>query len=287
VVTVSTTLLDLLPARLTRRGPAWRDLDGWTLDPAHVDDPRTPERGSPDTWWTRLNPWWSNSGPWQDNGAPAHGIYHRPATGGLTDWAAAVDGWMIWRWSGPRMHWRSPLVSPWNPILAQSLTLDELGGRVPDLGDWERWTADAVAAGQKAAGYFGIRPRREMRDRVDAARAAGLAVNFRPRGCWAFAAQPGTLGHHFDLAALAAEYQRVLPAGLASQAATAIITAADFDVLTAAEQHEEHHEAVCGIALGYPPEVTAGLLLSAGHRADHRPEAAEYGAWCPTCRRCP
>lgn len=282
---MTTSLLDLLPGWLTRRGPAWHDFDGWTLDPAHADDPRIPDPGEPDTWRIRLSLWWSASGPWRDNGEPAHGIYHRPAADGLTDWAAAVDGWMIWRWSGPRMNWTSPLVSPWNPILAQSLTLDELGGRAPDLGDWEHWTIEAIRTGCKTGGYFGIRPRREMRRQVEVARAAGIVVNFRPRGCWAFAAQPGTLGQNFDLAELAAEYKRVLPPDLAVQTATALTAAADLDVLTAGEQHEEHHEAVCGLALGYPPEVTAGLLLTAAHRAVHPPEAAEYGAWCPTCCR--
>jgi hypothetical protein len=278
-------LLDLLPGWLTRRGPAWHDFDGWTLDPAHVDDPRTPAPGEPDTWRIWLSPWWSPSGPWRDRGEPAHGIYHRPAADGLTDWATAVDGWMIWRWSGPRMNWTSPLVSPWNPILAQSLTLDELGGRAPDLGDWEQWTADAVLAGRKPAGYFGIRPRHRMRRWVDQALGAGLRVNFRMARCWAFAARPGTLGEHFDLGALAAEYQRVLPSALGDQTAAALTAAAGLDVLTAAEQHEQQHEAVCCLALGYPPEVTAGLLLAEAHRAEHLPEAAEYGAWCPTCRR--
>jgi hypothetical protein len=143
----------------------------------------------------------------------------------VTDWGAAIDGWMIWRWAGPRMRWHSDLISPWNPILAQSLTLDELGWRPPSLGDWELWTADAIRTGEKTGGYFDIRPRRDLHRWVLAATAAGMAVTFR------------------------------------------------------------EIEAICGLALGYPPEVTAGLLLGRAHRGAHRPDVAEYGAYCPLCDR--
>jgi hypothetical protein len=280
-----TRLIDALPGWLTHRSPAWRDLEGWTLDPVYADDPRTPEPGRPDSWLTRLDPFQTSSGPWRPEDRPAHGIYCRPAGGGLTDWAAAVDGWMIWRWSGPRMHWTSPLVSPWNPILSRSLTLDELAFHAPDLGDWERWIAEAILTGRKPAGYFAIRPRRDMLRWVETARAAGIVVRFHIRGCWAFAAQPGSLGEQFDLAALAAEYRRVLPAELAEAQLAELPDVAEQDVLTTAENFENHSAVVCGLALGYPPEVTAGLLLASRHRARHTLVPAEYGAYCPRCQR--
>ncbi|SFW11393.1 hypothetical protein [Amycolatopsis australiensis] len=267
-------------------GTSCRDLEGWELDPVDGDDPRTPEPGRSDTWLARLNPLQSAAGPWRSGGRPAHGIYCRPAAvDGLTDWAAAVDGCLIWRWSGPRMRWQSPLVSPWNPILAQARTLDDLGFRAPDLGDWNRFTAEAILSGRKPGGYFGIRPRRDMRRWVEAARTAGIVVQFHARGCWAYAAQPGTLGDHFDLPALATEYRRVLPAELAAEQVAELATLADLDLLTAAENHETYSVAIGGLALGYPPEVTAGLILARRHRAGHLPQALEYGAYCPSCRQ--
>lgn len=271
---MASRLLALLPPRLTRRGPVWRDHDGWVLDLEHRDDPRTPDRlesGRP--------------GPWRDTaGQPAHGIYHRPAVDGLTDWAAGVNGWMTWRWTGPRMLWRSELVSPWNPILAQSLHLDELSWSTPDLDDPELWTAEALTAGWKTGGYFGL-PRRQMRTWSTAAEAAGLVVHLHRRGRWGFAAQPGRLGDRFDLDGLAAEYRRVLPADLGEQAAAALAEHAQTELVTAGECHEEVPEVVCGLALGYPPEVTAGMLLRRAEHDRHRgyPAFAEYGAYCRHC----
>ncbi|WP_143253874.1 hypothetical protein [Amycolatopsis keratiniphila] len=282
-------LLDLLPARLTRRSPAWRDLGGWTLDPAHADDPRTPDLCEPDTWRTRLNPWWTNSGPWRPAGVPAHGIYHRSGPDGLTDWAAAVDGWMIWRWRGPRMTWRSELVSPWNPIRAQrGVILDELVNLAPEFEDAEEWIGEAIHTGRKPAGYFGIRqhpamPRSAMRSWAEQATEEGLVVRLQRPGCWAFAAQPGTLADRFDLPGLATEYRRVLPGDLGERAAADLLAWGHLELIDAAEQHGELPKVVRGLVFGYPPEVTAGVLLTEPHWAVHRSEGAEFGAYCPRC----
>jgi hypothetical protein len=251
-----------------------RDLDGWT--PVADDDPRTPE---PET---RRG----GAGPWVVDGRPAQGLHERPHPSGMVDWAAAYHGWMLWRWRGLRMNWSSPLVSPWNPILAQDLVLDELdwsGVCWPE--DFEEWTAGAILQGRKTGGYFALRPRSRMKSWVRHARVAGIEVEFYEARCWAFAAQSGTLGERFDLAALAGEYVRVLPGETGEQAARELLEHANVPLIRAAVQHEQYPWPVCGLALGYPPEVTAGLLATREHRMEHRPEGAEFGAYCPFCDR--
>ncbi|MGH8919611.1 MAG: hypothetical protein ACRDZY_00335 [Acidimicrobiales bacterium] len=94
---------------------------------------------------------------------------------------------------------------------------------------------------------------------------------------------PGKLGDHFDLEALAAEYRRVLPAELGEPAAAALTRSARLEVLDLAVNHEAVPEVLCGLVLGYPPEVTAGMILTRDHWTEHGPEAAEYGAYCPRC----
>jgi hypothetical protein len=251
-----------------------RDLDGWT--PVADDDPRTP---APET---RRG----GAGPWVVDGRPAHGLHERSHPSGMVDWAAAYHGWMLWRWRGPRMRWTSPLVSPWNPILAQNLTLGKLDGcRVYWPEPFDAWTAAAIREGRKTGGFFERRPRSRMRGWVREARAAGIEVEFSRRRCWVSAAQSGTLGERFDLDGLATEYVRVLPGELGEQAARDLLEHADVPLIRAAIEHMDYPRPVQGLALGYPPEVTAGLLATREHRKEHPPEAAEFGAYCPTCER--
>lgn len=249
------------------------DLDGWTA--VEDGDPRTPaaETGR------------RGAGPWVVDGRRAHGLYERPHPSGMVDWAAAYRGWMLWRWRGPRMYWLSPLVSCWNPILAQDLVLDELDWFVlcwPD--DADEWTAAAILEGRKTAGYFKLQPRARMRAWLAEARDAGLEVEpIRHSFGAVFAARAGSLGGTFDLAGLGDEYRRVLPGAMGEQAARDLVEHAGLPLIRAAVDHERYPEVVCGLALGYPPEVTAGLLASEEHRRTHPPEGAEFGAYCPFC----
>lgn len=257
-----------------RRGHC-RDLAGWS--PVDDGDVRTPVGVEG----------WRRGGPWVADGRPAHGLYERPHVSGMVDWAAAYHGWMLWRWRGPRMNWSSPLVSPWNPILAQNLTLEELDGSgVYWPEQVEEWIAAAILGGRKTGGgFFELRPRRRMRAWVRHARAAGIEVELR-RGCWADAAESGTLGERFDLPGLAAEYARVLPGEMGEHAARDVLQHAGVRLIRAAIIGRESYPApVRGLALGYPPEVTAGLLVSREHRREHPPERAEFGAYCPRCER--
>lgn len=272
-----------LASRLT--GPA----TGWT--PVDQDDPRQPARFEADV---------RTPGPWcAPGGQPMHGIVERDRADGLVDRAAVLHGWCLWRWAGPRMdpvltpgENPSSLISVWNPVLAQDLVFDglrELGLSWPV--DCDAWTAEALLRGWKTGGMFSL-PLRPMRAWQTDARDAGLVVRHAPRGWWvlagrgdtASAAQPGTLARHFDLAALADQYRRVLPAGLAGEVAADLTANADRPLLSLVDEHEEVGYATCGLVLGYPPEVTAGVLLRSCTEHD-RLVAAEYGAHCPRCSR--
>lgn len=249
----------------------------WTA--VGVDDTRCPPR----------RPSRRGAGPLTLANRPMHGLYERDRTDGLIDWIAVCHGWCLWRWAGPRMDvvrtptgQPSPLISAWNPILGQGLvlhSLDWLGLGWPV--DPDPWTAEAVLSGRKTGGYFGLSHRDRARWRAEAS-AAGIAA--RPLGRRGLmAANAGTLGDHFDLASLADSYRSVLPAELADQVSDELLAVAGMPLIEAVERHEEVGYAVCGLALGYPPEVTAGVLLTVDHLHAGRLKAAEYGAHCPRC----
>jgi len=86
------------------------------------------------------------------------------------------------------------------------------------------------------------------------------------------------------LAELAREYERVFVAAGAPDLAEAV--ASDFAehahvrLIELAVDHEEVPEVICGLALGYPPEVTAGSMLHRRAHPDEWGNSAEYGAWC-------
>lgn len=262
---------------------------GWT--PVDQVDPRQPTRFEADV---------RSPGPWcTPGGQPMHGIVERARADGLLDRAAVLHGWCLWRWAGPRMDPvltpdgnPSPLISVWNPVLAQDLVFGGMRElRLSWPMDCDDWTAEALLRGWKTGGTFSLPPQSMRAWRADA-RDVGLAVRHTPRGWWvlagrgdtASAAQPGTLARHFDLAALADQYQRVLPAGLAAEVAADLTANADRPLLSLVDEHEEVGYATGGLVLGYPPEVTAGVLLRTCAEHD-RLVPAEYGAHCPRCHR--
>jgi hypothetical protein len=243
-----------------RRG---RGCGSWRL--VSVEDPRTPPR-----------PGWRRAGPWRSGeGTPMHGLYERPAADGLVDGVAVCEGWPVWWWRGPRMpRFRSPLVSSWNPILAQALSADKpwyrawFGFRREFPVDWNEWTAAALADGLKPYGYLDL-PRREAGEWAARVRAAGLEAEGPTRSGlrWGFAAaRTETYGELFDLGALVADYRAVLPAELAGPEAAALLAhagrrPADYLGVGGFAALENGPSSVCGLTLGYPPSVTAGLLL--------------------------
>lgn len=267
-----------VPHQLARHFAAGRDVHGWAvLDTATDRLPRPTTRS------------WLLSGPHTLDGAsPAHGVLYRD-TDNWREFAVVMDGWMLWRSRGPRMQPvlgpagnTSTLISHANPVLAQPLRL----GWCPSGASWrldhDAWTAEAIARGRKPAGYFSLGARRNRAWR-DTAERSGLTVAAARRHRYLHASQCAAVGELFDLAALAAEYQRVLPGSLGCAAARALQQARSLSVLEVCRNHEAHHPAVTGLVLGYPPEVTAGHLLPRHHPRQHSPTEVEYGTHCPHC----
>jgi hypothetical protein len=263
------------------RGPVWRDLDGWEQDTGYVDDPRTAVLPA-------MRP-----GPWRDShGRPARGIFARPCEDGLADWAAAVDGWMIWRWAGPAIAWRHELVSPWNLVLTRSRLLSGVPWRVRrHLPDPRRWIASALLAGRLSGGYVPIDHRRRTAGPLDVTDAdrwffqaqwAGLVTTDRFDG-GSFVSVRGLLGEYFDLDYLARDYVRVLPPELGAQVRADLADAAERPVMSLMKWNDRPPPVVVRhLIAGYPPSVTAGHLISR-HRTCGHPAAAEHGAYCPRC----
>ncbi|QYN41033.1 hypothetical protein K1T35_47685 (plasmid) [Pseudonocardia sp. DSM 110487] len=230
----------------------------------------------------------------------AHGIYRRagyriPGTAAevtaLCEWVAVADGRAAFRWAGPRLGWSHPLISPWNPILAQHLTFDHLVGHWV-WPDEDAWIGEAIVAGRKPAGYFaGV-------DATWAARAedAGIEVRLSRTGfrrIRARAARAGTLAQVYGQAALedlVGEYRRVLADHGASPAWVAglvdpILEHQDVPLSQLLEELNSNPFPVNGLTLGYPPEVTAGSLLhdlAHGSPWERRcgMQCAEVGALC-------
>jgi hypothetical protein len=98
-----------------------------------------------------------------------------------------------------------------------------------------------------------------------------------------YATQRGTLAQAYGWAALeglTGQWRRVLTqAGhpeLVGHVDGVLADHADMPPLDLAVHHEQVPKLICALALGYPPEVTAGMAL---RRCEH-PCAAETGAWC-------
>lgn len=268
------------------------------------------------------------SGRHRWEGWPAHGIFVRPAPGDAAggpmqlDWAAMYNGWATWRWRGPAMprfasHY-SRLVSPWTPILAQSLRRSLLTSIIhpcipgPPV-DCDEWTMEAILDGRKPYGYFGI-ARKDLpalRERAEAVNVAldvddieDADVPMWMRLTWRAsygdvvvvnAASRRTYLELFGSTALNAltdDYYEVLPKGTpddpgpAYEAVDAIeslrtMSPADYLGEGGFADLENEDPVITGLTLGYPVEVTAGLIA-----ASPRPwgTPAELGS-LPTSRR--
>ncbi len=259
--------------RWTPRTATWRLHDG--ADPC----------GLPERWRTLPGVWWRR-------GRPMHGLYTRPAADPeLTDQAegiAVLNGWRCGVWRGPAgmPRFRSPLVSPWNPILAQGD--GRLGPRA--FLDWDEYVADAVLGGWKPYGYLRCTRRyaEEVADRAGAA-PFDVAVSDFDDG-WISLARTETLAELFpNLGDLVGDYAAVLPVEVFEREELALATATTWrpaDFLDDFGALEKGPGPVRGLILGYPPMATAGSLL--------RPMpgwATEYGSlpprWWPHIHRPP
>jgi hypothetical protein len=237
--------------------PALADTGSWQLLDAG-DPPGLPGR------------WRGLPGPWRAEGRPMHGLYTRPATDILVDQLdgmAVLNGWRAGFWRGPAAlaGWTSPLVSYWNPLLAQGDGKLSTAGRL----DHNKWTADAVLGGWKPYGGLSCSRRYagEVRSRaIDAPFEIDVSDYHRGGITLARTAYLGEL--YPNLQQLLDAYAAVLPfetyhrevAPLAGVDRT--ICLADF--LDDFAELENGPLARLGLVLGYPPLVTAGWLQRPG-----------------------
>lgn len=245
-----------------RTAPRWNVRTGtWQLsdgrDPAGLP---VRWRATPGRWWRRCR--------------PMHGVYHRPAADpqlpDQLDGMAVLNGWRCGFWRGPAAMaaWRSPLISYWNPILAQGSGRLNLTSSL----DWDQYTADAVLGGFKPYGYLLCTAEQ---DKQLAARAAaapfGVAVSdYDPDphvegSGWVTLARTEPLDELVpDIGGLLRAYHAALPAELFEEEALPLGSVTDWrpaDFLDDFEVIERGPSAILGLILGYPPLVTAGALL--------------------------
>ncbi|MFI9841791.1 hypothetical protein ACIHFD_32475 [Nonomuraea sp. NPDC051941] len=214
-------------------------------------------------------------GPWRhpDGGQIMNGTYERPLPDRQVEVVTIWYGYALSHWSGPRMpRFSSPLVSAWNPVLAQGLAVDP-GSPSPYHDElWcDRWIADALLYGRKPYGAFTL-PAAEALRWFAKSGGTGLVYHAEPVG-GLIRVVAGTTERYaqlFDLDALIADYRGALPSDLAEPEVAAL------------EAHGGHSPAlhyilsengearfaraplsVRGLTLGYPPRETAARIAAA------------------------
>ena len=248
--------------------------DKWTLHPDYRTPP-VPTGGG-------VTP-----GPWRhpDGGQVMNGTYERPRPGRRVEVVTIWYGYALTRWQGPSMpRFSSPLVSAWNPVLAQGLRADpEMP--TPYLDDrWcDRWIAKALLYGRKPYGAFTL-PAGEALRWFGKSGSTGLvyrAETLTPRAerpasrdqaaglIRVVAGAVETYGHLFDVDALIADYRNALPAELAGPQVEALSTHRSGSPALRYVLDEDAEASfgqaplsVRGLTLGYPPRETAARILA-------------------------
>ncbi|MEU8245663.1 hypothetical protein [Nonomuraea sp. NPDC048916] len=213
-------------------------------------------------------------GPWRHpEGQVMNGVYERIRPGGRSEVVTIWYGYALSHWGGPRMpRFSSPLVSAWNPVLAQGLSADP-GAPTPYLDEWwcDRWIAEALLYGRKPYGTFTLPAGEALRW---IAESGGTALVYRAEAVTdglirvvAGAVEP--YGRLFDVDALIADYQEALPDELAEPEVAALrslraCSPALRYVLCGASRREFRRSprSVRGLTLGYPPHETAARILA-------------------------
>jgi hypothetical protein len=234
--------------------PALRDTGSW--QPVDAGDPP----GLPEQW--RGVP-----GPWRAQGQPMHGLYARPADDVELvhphDGMAVLNGWRCGFWRGPAAlaTWTSPLVSYWNPLLAQGDGRLSVCSRV----DYDEWTADAVLGGWKPYGYLSCTRRfaREVRARATDA-PFEVDVSDYHHGGISLARTAYLRELYPNLRQLLDAYAAVLPFESYQREVATLggfdLDSCPADFLDDFAALENGPLARLGLVLGYPPLVTAGCL---------------------------
>ncbi|MBT2225448.1 hypothetical protein [Nonomuraea sp. NEAU-A123] len=240
--------------------------DTWTLHPDYRTPP-VPTGG-------RLTP-----GPWRhpDGGQVMNGTYERLRPGRQVEVVAIWYGYALTRWQGPSMpRFSSPLVSAWNPVLAQGLRADP-ETPAPYLDDlWcDRWIAGALLYGRKPYGAFTLPAGEALRWFGKSGgtglvyRAETLASRDRAGLIRVVAGTVETYAHLFDVDALIADYRNALPAELAEPQVEALSAHRSGSPALRYVLNEDAEASfrraplsVRGLTLGYPPRETAARILA-------------------------
>jgi hypothetical protein len=226
-------------------------------------------------------------GPWtpgplrHDDGEPLHGVWSRPRAPGRHRLVAANNGVALRTWLVPSQRWTftSELVRVGNDVLGNGSWHWAIGGRW-----WSSHPSDAavglVRARHKPVGLASTRSARQASAWARDARSDGLLVHEHTSvlGCcgesdpvsFVEVALPGTFGQRFDLDTLLGDYARCLPPDDFGDVVemvdelrdTALADLLGTWVLLVVDTPGSWVRA--GLALGYHPATTAGLILGYG-----------------------
>ncbi|WP_090940882.1 hypothetical protein [Nonomuraea jiangxiensis] len=235
--------------------------DAWILHP----DYRTPQVPTG----TSVAP-----GPWRhpDGGQIMNGTYRRPLPEHQVEVVTVWYGHALSHWYGPRMpRFTNPMVSAWNPVLAQGLTVDPRSPSPYRDELWcDRWIAEALLYGRKPYGTFAL-PAEDALRWFARSGGTGLVYHARADGelIRVVAGTAERYAQLFDLDALISDYLEALPAELAEPQAAALDAhrlrspALHYVLTEGAETHfAQAPLAVRGLTLGYPPHETAARIAA-------------------------
>ncbi|MET8868677.1 hypothetical protein ABZW11_37600 [Nonomuraea sp. NPDC004580] len=235
--------------------------DAWILHPDYRTPPVPTETDVP-------------PGPWRhpDGGQIMNGTYERQLPKRQMEVVTVWYGYPLSHWRGPRMpRFSSPMVSAWNPVLAQGLAVDPAAPAPYRDELWcDRWIAEALLYGRKPYGAFTLPVDEAMRW---FAKSGGTNLVYQARAeddlVRVVAGTSERYGQLFDLDALIADYREALPKPLADREAEALeahrtVSPALSYVLSepAETLFAQAALSVRGLTLGYPPRETAARIVA-------------------------
>ncbi|MEV4474849.1 hypothetical protein [Nonomuraea sp. NPDC049504] len=201
-----------------------------------------------------------------------NGTYERQLPKRQMEVVTVWYGYPLSHWRGPRMpRFSSPMVSAWNPVLAQGLAVDPAAPSPYRDELWcDRWIAEALLYGRKPYGAFTLPVDEAMRW---FAKSGGTNLVYQARAeddlVRVVAGTSERYGQLFDLDALIADYREALPKPLADREAEALeahrtVSPALSYVLSepAETLFAQAALSVRGLTLGYPPRETAARIVA-------------------------